>query len=769
MGCTSSKSAEDKDDISRQNKKHKTSTTAGPATAAASATSTSTNGKIKLKNANNMSGSLSNQNNNNNNSSTNNISASLKQNPTNNAIISNNNNNYINNNNNNNSIANSPSLIESNNLILLTEFFKAVGNGELEKLKQILINVEEINANKKLNNTTSNKKLMGSLTPPPISMTKAELLNAGMIDADGLTALSIAAGRKHKALTEFLADLPEVDVNKASESGITPLLMVAEVGWTDVMRQLLNRGAHVDAAPKGRTAEEAKIAGSTPLIGATKYNNPEAVKLLLEHNANPNHQNQSGISALMLASEQGFYECVKNLCDGGANVELAPSGKTALSMNLSGQTPLFCAAKEGHLEIVKYLLDRNANPNATNHYGVSVLWIPCQRGLTSIVEILLERNANPEIAPSGPEAEERSISGWTPLYAAIKSRQYPVVKLLLNKGANPNAVTSLGSTPFLLASEIGDLEVIKCFVEHGADLDYSPSGKEADDLNITGQTALFMATLKEQNDVVQYLIEKGSKVNVKNRYGVSPLLLCAEGGNETLVKLLVSVGADVNMSPSGDLAVEHILAGQTPLYGAAKKGHYHICKFLIENGADVNAETMTGATPLYTAVEEGHLEICQLLIEFLADVNKCPNGDWAAELNINQQSPLLLACIKNNTQIAELLLENGADPNLVNERGSSSLLVVCQFNNLSKYTHTILCNNLVKKIKLIKFLELLQKLLDLGARIDQEALNLYDAKINALIIATESGSFACVKCLVENGLDVNYRIDGKVRIRIKKN
>ena len=39
-----------------------------------------------------------------------------------------------------------------------------------------------------------------------------------------------------------------------------------------------------------------------------------------------------------------------------------------------------------------------------------------------------------------------------------------------------------------------------------------------------------------------YLIERGSKVNVKNRYGVSPLLLCAEGGNETLVRLLVSVG-----------------------------------------------------------------------------------------------------------------------------------------------------------------------------------------------------------------------------------
>ena len=683
-GCASSKTAEDKDDLSKSKSK----------------SASNINGKLgavnqkQKSNANNISGSISTpQVSNNNNISTNTINSTIQKNSINNNLATantylqnsqlNNNNNYNYTNNNNNNIqAGSNSIIENNNLILLTEFFKAVGNGELDKLKQILQSVDEFNQNQKNSNQKSNNKNQQQL--PQIRMTKIELLNAGMADADGLTALSIAAGRKHKELTEFLADLSEVDVNKASESGITPLLMVAEVGWTDVMKKLLKRGAHVDAAPKGRTAEEAKIAGSTPLIGATKYNNPEAVKLLLDHNANPNHQNQSGISALMLASEQGFFECVKNLCAGGADVELAPSGKTALSMNLSGQTPLFCAAKEGHLDIVRYLLDRGANPNATNHYGVSVLWIPCQRGLIRIVELLLERGADPEIAPSGPEAEERSISGWTPLYAAIKSRQYPVVKLLLNKGANPNAITSLGSTPFLLASEIGDLEVIKCFVEHGADLDYSPSGKEADELNITGQTALFMATLKEQNDVVQYLIEKGSKVNVKNRYGVSPLLLCAEGGNETLVKLLVSVGADVNMSPSGDLAVEHILAGQTPLYGSAKKGHYHICKFLLENGADVNAQTMTGATPLYTAVEEGHFEICQLLIEYGADVNLCPKGDWARELNINQQSPLLLACIKNNTQISELLLENGADVNLVNERGSSPLLVVCQYNNISK-------------------------------------------------------------------------------------
>jgi ankyrin repeat protein len=126
----------------------------------------------------------------------------------------------------------------------------------------------------------------------------------------------------------FLA-CPEVEVNKASSSGITPLLMVAEVGWADVLDMLLNRGATVDSAPSGKRAEDNKIAGSTPLIGATKYNHPDCVKRLLAQHANPNHQNQSGISALMLAAEQGYFDCVKLLVQSGADLELAPSGKNS--------------------------------------------------------------------------------------------------------------------------------------------------------------------------------------------------------------------------------------------------------------------------------------------------------------------------------------------------------------------------------------------------------------------------------------------------------
>ncbi|CAF4733985.1 unnamed protein product, partial [Rotaria sp. Silwood2] len=177
-------------------------------------------------------------------------------------------------------------------------------------------------------------------------------------------------------------------------------------------------------------------------------------------------------------------------------------------------------------------------------------------------ELLLNAGAETHVAPFGNLADELNITGWTPLYAAMKSRKFDVVKLLLKRGADPNAVTKLGSTPFLLASEICDLDIIEACVEAGADLDFAPSGPDADNLNITGQTALFMATLKDRVDVVKFLILKGAHVNVQNRYGVSPLLLCAESGNYELVQALVQAGANVNITPQGELAEENFLAGQ---------------------------------------------------------------------------------------------------------------------------------------------------------------------------------------------------------------
>ena len=131
-GCASSKTAEDKDDMAK---------------ARSTKANMKQNGKTKASpNANTMSGSLSTPNNAGGQQSAT-AQAGIRQNSINSNLATAN--NYLNNNNNNNTNSNlnaGNSLIESNNQILLTEFFKAVGNGELEKLKQILLNVDEINA-----------------------------------------------------------------------------------------------------------------------------------------------------------------------------------------------------------------------------------------------------------------------------------------------------------------------------------------------------------------------------------------------------------------------------------------------------------------------------------------------------------------------------------------------------------------------------------------------------------------------------------------------
>ncbi|CAF3138304.1 unnamed protein product [Rotaria sp. Silwood2] len=183
----------------------------------------------------------------------------------------------------------------------------------------------------------------------------------------------------------------------------------------------------------------------------------------------------------------------------------------------------------------------------------------------------------------------------------------------------------------------------------------------------------------------------------------------------------------------------YIECGNTPLFGAAKKGHVEICEYLIDNGADVNAITMTGATPLYTATEEGHLEVVVLLIRHGADVNQSPKGQVARDLHIENQTPLLIACMRNHEAIIRYLIESGANVNVTSERGSSPFLAICQHNNV----------------------ELARLLIRHGARHDVEAKNLYDGKINGLIVAAESGSFDILHLLVDAGLDVNYKIAGK--------
>ena len=143
------------------------------------------------------------------------------------------------------------------------------------------------------------------------------------------------------------------------------------------------------------------------------------------------------------------------------------------------------------------------------------------------------------------------------------------------------------------------------------------------------------------------------------------LLEASESGNVDHVRLLLELGANVNVTGNFDYE---------PLHYAAQDGHIEVTKVLLQNGADINAYNSNSKTPLYLAVEKEQLEIIKLLLQNGADVNS-KNTNF-------EDTPLHFAAWNGYFEIAKLLLENGADVNQRTTDGWSSLLYAAYYGHL---------------------------------------------------------------------------------------
>ena len=212
-----------------------------------------------------------------------------------------------------------------------------------------------------------------------------------------------------------------------------------------------------------------------------------------------------------------------------------------------GLTPLIFAAREGDSESAKALLDAGAQVNQQSEYGWSPLLTAVNNRNYQLAKLLLDRGADVNLANKGL---------WTPLYLATDNRNieggdYPVpkadmdhlefIRLLLEKGANPNAQLKL-RPPYRMVSQ-----------DRLADpsIDY-------------GATPLLRAAKAADVEAMKVLLDAGALVDLQNVYGHTPLIVVAgatrgratptRGGNYTeaqaidAVKLLLAAGADVNAS-----------------------------------------------------------------------------------------------------------------------------------------------------------------------------------------------------------------------------
>jgi ankyrin repeat protein len=258
--------------------------------------------------------------------------------------------------------------------------------------------------------------------------------------------------------------------------------------------------------------------GSTPFMYAVLYTGKATIEQLLKQGADPNKKNDANATALMWAAPD--LEKTRVLLAHKADVN-------ARSNDM--RTPLMIAARRaGNVATVKLLLDNGANPNPNLHPSAesSPLIDAASAGDDAIVELLLARGASVKDAEP---ALEMSVDMRCPKCLTLLAAKgfdkdaytmaltntaqlgdLSAMRLMLDKGANANAVDPLGRTPLMyaVASDLLPLDVVKLLVEHGADVNAKDTHKQSGD---SGLTVLDIAKLHGDTPIVQFLVKAGAK------------------------------------------------------------------------------------------------------------------------------------------------------------------------------------------------------------------------------------------------------------------
>ncbi|KAJ0036282.1 hypothetical protein NQD34_004959 [Periophthalmus magnuspinnatus] len=438
-------------------------------------------------------------------------------------------------------------------------------------------------------------------------------------------------------------------VNAKDHIWLTPLHRAAASRNERAVGLLLRRGAEANARDKS---------WQTPLHVAAANRGTRCAEALLTQLSNLNMADRSGRTALHHAAQSGFQEMVKLLLNKGANIS---------AIDKKERQPIHCAAYLGHLEIVKLLVSRSADKNCKDKQGYTPLHAAAAGGHIDIVKYLLRM---------GTEIDEPNGFGNTALHVACYMGQEAVATELVNHGANVNQPNKCGYTPLHLAavSTNGAL-CLELLVNNGADV--NQQSKE-------GKSPLHMAAIHGRFTRSQILIQNGGEIDSVDKYGNTPLHVAAKYGHELLISTLMTNGADT---------ARRGIHGMFPLHLAVLYGFSDCCRKLLSSGQlysivssmskehvlsagfDINTPdnfgrtclhaAASGGTPLHYAAANGRYQCTVALVSAGAEVNEA-DQTGCTPLHYSAASQAFSSCLEH-------LLDNGADPSMVNAKGYSAV------------------------------------------------------------------------------------------------
>lgn len=267
------------------------------------------------------------------------------------------------------------------------------------------------------------------------------------------------------------------------------------------------------------------------------------------------------------------------------------------------------AATTGNLTILEHLLQDSQNAHhLTDKSGSRLIEVASRGGHVKVVEKLFDLGATISVQP------------WRSLHAAAVA-QYMMdddddddedeadvkckllIRLLIENGANTNALNGEGETALYCAIRNGSTSACAALLDHGADINALDSG---------GQTMLMAAIMMRRDcSKTSLLLQRGADVMRRDREGNLPLTVAVEWSSKMIIQMLLQRNADANAAND---------SGCTPLLVAAARGEAETIWLLLEFGAEVDRVASCGCTPLMHACQNGNLDAIQILLRHGADI-----------------------------------------------------------------------------------------------------------------------------------------------------
>jgi ankyrin repeat protein len=370
--------------------------------------------------------------------------------------------------------------------------------------------------------------------------------------------INIAIKMNDMNLVTFLMEddeyKPYIDINTEDIHGEYPLITAFCYDHLDLFKYLISRGANCHIKSNGNTLlsmaiddsdntkyikcllkkkidiNEKDVNENYPLMKAIKKNNINIVILLvhygLKHGVDMNVMDINGNTPLILSYRLEYYEIFKFLIK-------------YLDINQrdsNGNSLLYYALLREDIETIEYLTGSGADVNIKFKSGGSALDLAISKGYRFIYA-LLHNKIN--IALNIPNEE-----GETPLISVIKSNDFTIeekkriLQKLIKKGANVNFIDKEENTPLVYAIQMKSLPIIKLLIENGANINHL--------IKSSYITVLMEAIGLGEMDIVKYLVECNANINFKNEFGNTPLTYAISTNNDQMVKYLIDSGADVN-------------------------------------------------------------------------------------------------------------------------------------------------------------------------------------------------------------------------------